>query len=99
MLQKGTQIAYVPTHARGDARGLAHPDVQFGFVMSVRPKGGVFCRYWLRGQLGELRTRANSELTPAGMIVEHQSVDQSVVDRALVEIATDEKAAQKYLRA
>ena len=64
-LQPGTQIAYVPTHANGD---LSHPDVEFGFVTSVR--GDVaFCRYWSKGD--GLRTTANSEATPISLLVPH----------------------------
>lgn len=71
----GEQIAYVPLHASGD---IEHPDVEFGFVTSQRGHT-VFCRYWRKGYLGDLRTRANSEGTPADMLVRHQSVFPGVV--------------------
>lgn len=77
----GDQVAYVPTHADGD---LKHPDVEFGFVTSMRPAGdAAFCRYWRRGHLGELRTVANSECTPVDLLVPHQSVSQTIVDDVL----------------
>jgi len=83
-MKRGTQIAYVPMHADGD---LDHPDVEFGFafVASVRDNA-VFCRYWRKGQPGVLRTTANSELTVLRLLVEHKSVEQSVVDRVLKEL-------------
>jgi hypothetical protein len=79
-IQRGTQIAYVPNHANGD---LTHPDVEFGFAMSIPGRVGVFCRYWRRGQPGALRTTACSELTPLAYLVEHESVEQWVVDNAI----------------
>jgi hypothetical protein len=64
----GDQIAYLPDHAEGD---LNHPDVQVGFVTSVRGDT-VFCRYWL-GSYSKpqttLRTQANSEGTPIRCLV------------------------------
>jgi hypothetical protein len=76
-MKVGDQIAYVPTHANGD---INHPDVQFGFVTGFNSQGDPFCRYWRKGQVGVLRTTANSECTPIDMIVDHQSVLQSKVD-------------------
>jgi hypothetical protein len=59
----GDQIVYMPDHANNN---LNHPDVQIGFVMSMKDDF-AFCRYW-RGTYGkpipELRTKANSEATP-----------------------------------
>lgn len=88
-LQRGTQIAYVPSHAEGN---INHPDVEFGFVTSVRPSilepkvTLVFCRYWRKGELGVLRTTAGSESTPVDNIREHAAVQQSVVDELLKEM-------------
>ena len=81
-MNKGTQIAYVPEHAAGD---LSHADVEFGFVMSERDDSH-FCRYWRKGHPGELRTVANSELTPTSMLREHRSVDQDVVEYTIIQI-------------
>jgi len=75
-MKSGTQIAYIPLHAEGD---INHPDVEFGFVVSERGDAH-FCRYWRRGHPGELRTVANSELTPTDNLVEYKSVSQDVVD-------------------
>ena len=79
IIQRGTQIAYIPMHAEGD---IEHPDVEFGFVTSVRGST-AFCRYWRRGSVGELRTVANSECTPMDSLVEHRSVMQSRINNSL----------------
>jgi len=77
-LRPGTQIVYVPGHAEGDAK---HPDCEEGFVTSMGTKGdAAFCRYWSRESPKELRTRANSELTPLDNIVLSETHAQSLVD-------------------
>lgn len=82
----GTQIAYIPLHACGD---INHKDVQFGFV-TKQVEGGHFCRYWLSGKEGlDLRTRANSELTPNECLRKHQSVQQAVVVGWLAKIKAE----------
>jgi hypothetical protein len=81
-MNPGTQIAYIPTHANGD---LAHPDVEFGFVVSERDNIH-FCRYWRRSDPGVLRTVANSEATPTDMLIEHMSVNQYIVNRTLAKV-------------
>ena len=79
-IKRGDQIAYIPAHAELDD----HQDVEFGFVTSVRSQGGIaFCRYWRKGQPGELRTVANSESTPLDRLEACPSVPQSTVDRLL----------------
>lgn len=84
MFERGTQIAYVPTHVNGD---LKHPDVQFGFVMSrvLTTDEQYFCRYW-RADLKELRTKANSELTAVHLLVEVKSVPEVQIKRAIIMI-------------
>jgi len=79
-MKPGTQIAYIPLHAEGD---INHPDVELGFVVSERGDAH-FCRYWRKGHLGELRTVANSELTPTDNLVEYKSVSQDVVDNLVL---------------
>jgi len=81
-MKRGTQIAYIPTHAGGD---INHPDVQFGFVTSERGDT-VFCRFWSKHSPGELCTKANSEGADRTNIVEHVSRSQSSVNAALAEI-------------
>lgn len=74
-MEQGTQIAYVPMHANQD---ITHPDVQFGFVTSEGEYNHHFCRYWMKGKIGvELRTTANSELTPNSLLVEFASLEQA----------------------
>lgn len=75
MMKPLTQVAYIPTHAKGD---IAHPDVEFGFVTSLR-KNAAFCRYWRKSFPGQLRTLANSELTSLENLVEFESVPQFAV--------------------
>ena len=77
--KSGEQIAYIPSHADRD---INHPDVEFGFVTSVR-EDTVFCRYWSKYSAGELRTKANSEGAPEEMVVRHVSRDQTAVDALL----------------
>jgi len=77
----GTQIAYIPLHANGK---ITHPDVEVGFVTAEGVAQTHFCRYWRKDRAGvELRTMANSESTPTSLLIEYQSVSQSVVDEWL----------------
>lgn len=81
-LTPGTQIAYVPMHADG----IDDPDVEFGFVTSVRTMEWgstvVFCRYWSKYH-DDLRTQANSEGANLSNIVLHESRPQADVDVAI----------------
>lgn len=94
-MKPGQQIAYVPTHVNEELGPLAHlddliahQDTEFGFVTSE--KGDAhFCRYWRKGHIGELRTLANSELTPTCNLYEHHSVGQLLVDDLLMMIERD----------
>ena len=80
-LIKGTQIIYVPDHAKGN---IEHPDCEMGFVTNADTHNGfVFCRYWSKHFLGELRTAANSELTPIANIMIHDSFPQQRIDDAI----------------
>lgn len=93
-MKPGTQIAYIPTHANDD---LEHPDVEFGFVTSERGDSH-FCRYWIKGQPGKLRTVSCSELTPSYMLVEIESVLPVVVSDAMALIERQNKEMEDYLR-
>ena len=73
-LSPGVQIIYIPNHANGDAN---HPDCEMGFITLITDKG-AFCRYW-RKDLSELRTKANSELTPIENLVTKQTVNQEKI--------------------
>lgn len=72
----GLQVAYLPDHAFGE---IDHPDVEWGFVTSLpeSPNGAAFVRYFRSRDSDELRTKANSELTPLDnlYIIEHHPVD------------------------
>lgn len=78
-LKRGTQIIYVPTHAEGD---IKHSDSERGFVTSSNSLV-VFCRYWSRQVVGELRTKMNSESTPIENLVVQNTVPQIRVEAAL----------------
>ncbi len=80
IFKAGDQIAYIPDHAEGD---ILHDDVEFGFVTSQAGKRSVFCRYWIKGLPGVLRTVANSEATPIENLVEHKSVHQWIVEETI----------------
>lgn len=92
--RRGTQIIYVPQHAGID---LNHKDVEAGFVTSTRRNNEgkciVFCRYWSKSYPTELRTRANSEATPAGRLIEKDTRPQEEIMHWL-EIIDSEKAGQ-----
>ena len=90
-LKRGDQIAYVPYHAqiRTDAHWRTwnpdHPDVEFGFVTGQNDQF-AFCRFWAKGQLGTLRTVANSEATLRDCLIKYESVPQRQVEIALTTI-------------
>ena len=97
-LKRGTQIAYVPTHAAGI--GIQHPDVEFGFVSSLKGDT-VFCRYWWKyifwfspgiteirtynysGRTPVLRTTTNSEGTPIARLQLYNYVNKNFVEDAI----------------
>ena len=79
-LKRGTQIAYVPTHAKGD---LYHPDVQYGFVTSGPGLDTYFCRYWSKHHEKELRTKANSECTPVNCLRVIDTQSQELIEEML----------------
>lgn len=81
-MEKGTQIAYIPSHANGN---INHPDVEFGFVIS-ETANSHYCRYWKKGNIYSLRTKANSELTPNECLVKHRTHPQYVVDGFIKEL-------------
>lgn len=93
VFKNGEQIAYVPLHADGD---LNHPDVEFGFVMGPAGEDAYFCRYWRKSELGVLRTVANSESTPADMLVSVWSVPQATVEAAIARIEADIDPMWRY---
>ena len=82
-MKPGTQIIYIPRHAEGDAD---HPDAETGFVTSMKTNDFAWCRYWSRHFPGELRTKANSELTSTAQLVTRDTVPQGVVDRRIVKL-------------
>ena len=81
-LRKGTQVACIPDHAK-EMGGLAHPDTQFGFIMSKHPtQDAYYVRYWAPDLL-HLRTTSVSELTNVSNLVTYQSVPYTQVNEAI----------------
>lgn len=81
LLLPQTQILYIPDHAE---MNINHPDVEPGFIDRV-VKDQVFARYWYKQTINdldklELRTKANSEITPHSNLVIMPSVPQEKVD-------------------
>lgn len=85
-LKRGTQIIYVPGHADGD---INHPDCERGFVITDNG-GSAFCRYFSKNTLiGNLRTIANSELTPKDCLIIKDTYNQKLVDLWIERITID----------
>lgn len=88
-MKRGDQIVYIPQHAM--ELGIEHPDVEYGFVNSISPIDNevIFCRYWLKGKLGELRTVANSEATNIRNLKYYFKVSQELIQETIKEIDKD----------
>lgn len=97
-LKRGQQIMYVPEHLK--ERFLKNKPLKMdnlsglqpGFVTSTvdsdDPIFWVFCRFWIveNGEaINELRTKANSEITPIDNVFPVEIVDQEWVEAALKE--------------
>ena len=81
-----TQVAYIPDHVRGNhLERLWHSDTEFGFVINDMG-ANAFCRYWVKGSPGILRTVSCSELTPKRCLMEYKSVSQSIINMAIKQI-------------
>jgi hypothetical protein len=89
-LKRGSQIAYIPDHAK--ELGIDHPDVEYGFVNSISPVDNetIFCLYWLQGTPGKLRTTANSEATNIRDLILYDMVSPELVQEIIGEIDKDE---------
>lgn len=84
VLEPGTQIAYVPRHAKGDVN---HPDADWGFIQEQRGASAL-CRFWAKDrkhkhQIGDLRTKANAESASLSDLVLHPHCEQRVIDNYL----------------
>ena len=81
-LLRGQQIACVPDHVRDECKNdwewFDHPDTELGFVWEDKGEN-VLCRYWSKYAEGDLRTKANSELTPKRLLEIYDSVDTSLI--------------------
>ena len=77
-LKIGTQIIYVPNHAKDEN----DPVCEYGFVTQITPRG-AFCRYWSKADSRILRTTFCSEHTPFPNLVIKNTHLQSEVDVSL----------------
>jgi hypothetical protein len=90
-LPRGTQIVYVASHIPLETweQEVNHKLVEPGFVTSGPTEHGeYFCRYWLFDYrndeyIPELRTKANSELTPGDRLVVTETFNQLHVTREI----------------
>ena len=80
IVQPGDQIACVPNHADDD---LHHPDVEFGFIVSMFQDDAAYCRYWSKNEKGDLRTKANSELTPLRLLRKYEYASNDEIARVI----------------
>ena len=83
-MKLGTQIIYVPSHAKGDK---AHPDCEAGFVTSVNGDM-AFCRFWRKTPPYDLRTTSCSESTSVADLVVEDTVSQLAVDQVIAALIT-----------
>lgn len=84
-LKRGTQIIYVPSHAK---HVEDHPDCERGFVITDKGET-VFCRYFSRLHHEELRTIGSSESTNKRDLVVRDTIEQSHVDKLIETIKTN----------
>ncbi len=82
MLKTGTQIIYVPDHARGD---ITHPDCEEGFVTSEHEKW-AFCRFFKMMPCNELKPVASKEMVLMKNLVKHPHRPQYIVDNLIKEL-------------
>lgn len=79
----GDQIAYIPDHANE----INHDDVEYGFVTGKsRVEGSYFCRYWIKGEPGRLRTTANSESTRSENLLHFETIPQEGIEKYLIDL-------------
>ena len=80
----GTQIVYIPMHIC--IKNVDHEDNEEGFVFGKEKNGSIPCRYWSKFYPDQLRTKANSEMTPMWRIVKKDTRPQGMVNKAIKEI-------------
>lgn len=105
-MKPGTQIIYIPNHELKDyektgAINFSSGGAEPGFITGSRRVGKIdtlFCRYWLINKYDnigpeyELRTKANSELTPASNLVAKDTVPQKIVDKLMKDLGYTSKS-------
>jgi hypothetical protein len=85
--QVGDQVIYDPNEKWCS---LCSKKVEVGFIYSIRKDGTIFCRFfrmWSGPFTADgLRTRCNSENTPARFLKPWHYVEQDVVDNIIIEL-------------
>lgn len=78
--EPGTQVAHIPDPTTQD---INDPCVELGFIVAQAPGNqdspAWFCRFWWKGDPGNLRTINNSEYVYERNLVKHDSVPQKQV--------------------
>ncbi len=101
-LEKGVLGTYVDLETGVAKEAVKSVEgVELGFIVkpahSDNPDGSLdyFCRYWIKGKPGHLRTVANSEKTNEFLFTLIDSVDQEIVDRIIRDLkeAENDKAS------
>ena len=91
-LAVGLQVAYIPRYVveRNKTLGevLKDKHTEFGFVTSWNDNA-IFCRFWLKGKPGELRTVANSEACDAADLFEHESAPKTMLIKQIQKMRRD----------
>jgi hypothetical protein len=103
-ITRGVEVICVPDHI-GDP---SKPGCEVGFVWEVRGMG-IFCRYWRMipnappdllacTGINDLRTRANSELTPFHLLFfpTRYIVDPQVISRVIMELIREKAENHEY---
>lgn len=95
MLERGTQIKYVPNHInlRSNPALINSNEIEYGFITAV-VNDIAMCRFWRHGAvdanavtMNDLRTRANGEWVSLSNLSEFILVSPNDIKRVMAEIA------------
>jgi len=88
----GLQVVHFPPHVakrnKTFGEALKDKDAEFGFIASW-DEHVIFCRFWLKGKPGELRTVANSEARDKFELFAHESVSKTTMIKQINEMRRD----------
>lgn len=88
-MKRGDQIAYIPSTSAPKA--ILYNRIEYGFVHNVSSAEVIFCRYWIQGKLGTLRTTVNSEATNKRDLFLYKSVDPVWIEKTMKDIERKEE--------